>query len=371
MAEVDEQALPPGVTLRDCLPDIDTHMNGFILGGLKAKKTGDDLVDYVYDNLGHATAVDALVETWIKTNLPKASISVPGKVYTPPSKSTKYQSVSTGTLAPIIRCNGIIMGGDKIGHFFQLGYRIYYRQKGVNPLYGRELFERWSINSRKNFMNYDWDEIPHEAGRRLRQYYERQAGNTKPPPFVQSDWNHAKEVGNFGLKASGVYSPADIAANDAGARFYATLAKHKGGGLSVGNFIDKSWSETHNPGRYTSRAGPKVWKNLLLKRDWSIKMPAKAGGDLMSGTCKFAQSGATYTADVIASGRKIGSLNQLKMEIQKDHQNMVCGVIIDGTWSCDGKSGSLSMRSEKENRLRGAWAHGDPIVPDGFCYVTC
>ena len=139
--------------------------------------------------------------------LPEAKVGTPGKTYNPLPADTQYKDTSRpldlAASAPVMLVNDIRIGTDKIGHFFQLGYSHYYK-KTVG------------------------------AG-----------GLSRDEAIKQGD---KSEAGVFGLGFAGVYSCADIAANQAGLAFYEGLAKSPTMAFDIRNHISISLNEqiTHN-----------------------------------------------------------------------------------------------------------------------------
>lgn len=369
MAEVDEDALPEDVKLIDCLPDLQNLLDHYVQRGRNDGHAGNGLVDYIYENFGAAQKIDAPVETWIRDKLPRANKTKPGKSYLAPQALTKYHKVSSGRLAPIILCGGVKMGGDKIGHFFQLGYRIYYRKMGMNPLFSREVLEDHGVAARKAYNENSFFSIPDIAEQGAYRLLERKAGLSAPPKFSQADWNHQKEMNTFGIDSSGVYSPADILANDAGALFYAELASSKIGTPDLGKYIKKSWNESVTLSKYKPEIGTQVWENILTVRNWSVKLTGISGKTELIGDCSFQKAGNAFTATVKRGGQEIGQMT-LTMKTREE-SGLTVGAVLSGSWKNGEKAGQLNTTSKRECEFEGSWGNGQSDKDGGKVLFLC
>jgi hypothetical protein len=372
MAEVDDDALPANVKLMDCLPDLDNLLNLHISKARWDGITGDDLVERIFELFGDAAQIDAPIETWIKKQLPKASPGTPGKQYQADPIKTKYrktQNAGSSNFASIIKCNRVLMGGDKVGHFFQLGYRIYHRLNGRNPTFTREVIEDHSIAAWRAYKNYDLQHIPlilNLAGNRI---ISRKLGVTSPPKFVQKEWNHAKEMGSFGIRVTGVYSPADIAANNAGAKFYAALAKLNGGKISLASYIDRNWNESVNCNKYSASVGTQVWENLLLHRDWVFQMDTPTHEKKISAKCKFTKEGNAFSGALSILGKPADGKLSLSPAFRKTPKGLIEGVTLNGSWSYEGESGKMTITSSRECWIKGTWGTSTSDRNGGSCLL--
>ncbi|WP_298815867.1 hypothetical protein [uncultured Roseibium sp.] len=372
MAEVDDDALPASVKLVDCLPDLDNLLNRHISSARWDGITGEELVEYIFDLFGDAPNIDAPIETWIKSNLPKATPGTPGKQFQADPKKTKYRNTlkaGSNSMASIILCNRILMGGDKVGHFFQLGYRIYHRKKGNNPTHTREVIEDQSIAAWRAYKNYEFGKISDailDGGARI---IARKTGVTSPPKFVQTQWNHGKEMGSFGIRATGVYSPADIAANNAGARFYTDLAKLKGGKISLARYIDRTWNESVNCNKYAANVGTRVWENLLLHRNWVLQMDTASHDRKVHANCTFLKKANTFEAALSILGKPPEGSLTLSPVYKKDAKGLIEGITLSGPWSYKGESGLMTIKSSRECWIKGTWGTGQSNQNGGDCLL--
>jgi len=125
-----------------------------------------------------------------------------------------------------VRVNGVLIGTDKLDHFFEEGYHQWRRgEQGV-------------------------------------------------------DWATSTENGWFGLKSSGTFSFADLRANADGARFFGDLLS-KGGVATLDaagclapatpftwrDYVTNEYDEVHNPPVYLPLVGEAVSRHLDLNRD--------------------------------------------------------------------------------------------------------
>lgn len=372
MAEVDDDALPDNVTLLDCLPELDNLLNSHISRARWDGYSGDDMVEYIFERFGNAPDIDAPIETWIKKQLPKASVGIPGKQFQIDPRKTKYrktQNARSSNFASIIRCNRVLMGGDKVGHFFQLGYRIYHRLNGRNPTFTREVIEDHSIAAWCAYKNYDLHHIPLIVNLGTNRIINRKLGLTSPPKFVQKDWNHQKEMGSFGIRVTGVYSPADIAANNAGAKFYAALAKLKSGKISLASYIDRSWNESVNCNKYSAPVGTQVWENLLLHRNWVLQMHTNSHDKKIFADCKITKKSGTFDVALSRLGKPPEGTLSLSPTFRKTKQGLIEGITLKGSWSYKGETGRLSIDSTRECYIKGTWGTGSSDRNGGGCVL--
>ncbi|MCK7616010.1 hypothetical protein [Roseibium sediminicola] len=250
-----------------------------------------------------------------------------------------------------------------------MGYRIYHRQNGRNPTFAREVVEDQLINSKKAFMNYEFGKIGNAFSKGGADILGRKLGYTSPPKFVQAQWNHQKEMQSFGIRATGVYSPADIAANNAGAKFYAALAKLSNTKISIAPYIDRSWNESVNCNKYSASVGPTIWQNLLVSRNWVFQMDTKSLERKINADCKIVKKANSYDVALSILGKTpFGSLS-LTPTFRKDKNGLIEGLDLSGTWTHKGESGRLKISSSRECWIKGTWGTGQSDTNGGSCLL--
>jgi hypothetical protein len=139
-----------------------------------------------------------------------------------------------GTVSPTVMVNGVRFGGDKLSHFFRLGYR-YYKKSA----HGRD--ERAAVR-----------------------------------------YGTRTELGGLGLLTMGVFSFGDLAANHAGYTFYRDLVgrhyalERDASGrprfrpleaFHIGDYATEDWDEFLNPSHYTPALEDAVRIHLNKYRD--------------------------------------------------------------------------------------------------------
>jgi hypothetical protein len=170
--------LPAGLSLIDATNVINDKVN-LALNAARDKTGGKSpaMAGEVYALLGKPTFPKihlAPIEDWA-SKLSKSEANNPGLIYEPRVEDSQYRGTTVGLgtrdLAPVMQVGQTLFGVDKLGHFFQLGYKEYYART-LSP-------DKLSA-----------DDAAKEGDK--------------------------SEVGTFGLGFTAVYSRADIAANRAG-----------------------------------------------------------------------------------------------------------------------------------------------------------
>ena len=229
MAEVDSGADPAVLArLDDCLPAVNDLFKRVLdkarARSGRASEGSRAILDTTYRALGgkgHLSACWAPIERWL------GGLG-PGSVHQVPQDRTKYRGVRYGAwptglvLCPVIKLGGRLVGTDKLGHFAQQGYQYY-----VESLKYPDAEEAAAVIAQRS---------------------------------------SAFEVGCYGLRTTGVYSHADIAAEYAGWRFYADLAAQPDGIVDIGRYVTDAWNEEANPNWYAASVAEMVWPTLLQGR---------------------------------------------------------------------------------------------------------
>lgn len=351
MAEVDELAVPYGVKLNDCLATVDNHLNGILqkatLSGLK----GFALADHVYEKCGKTNFGFAPIENFLANNLPKASKATAGMVYTPKLSESKYDQVPNRVLkrygvAPVICCNGIMQGTDKLGHFFQLGYYIF-----------NDKFKR-SHNTHVH---------PSVIAMEGVQYSVYRNTGYGQPAFDRDGWNDRRERLGFGLKFTSVYSKADINANNQGARFYQDLyAGIYGGTLKW--YVHPDWDESVCSNKYHASVGQKIWENILTKRRWLFGLRQSGNRSGPSAPFDFSLSGGKLAAKTVR-GATPGTLHNCALTLVKIGAE-IGGITLTGDWTLGPDKGRFMLQSNSETEFRGTWGKNGSASDGGTCSMT-
>jgi hypothetical protein len=324
---------PGGIVLQEAVSDINTKVNAALDAARKTASKSPALEDAVYKLLGKPQAPHweyAPIESWAN-DLPEAKDKVPGKVYQPVAKDSQYQDpltvASMGGLAKVMQVASIIIGVDKLGHFFQLGYDHYYKNS-LGP----------GAPAR--------DDVIKEGDK--------------------------SEADIYGIKTTGVYSFADLEANRAGMKFYEDLAAAPGMAFDIRKYINPNWNEQANPnlygftrtGMWTSNlegswTGTLSWTDGSTSKTATCNMRLTVGLALtrqelkdwvknLDGTYQYLHPRASWTSGVVTG----------KAKPQKNANEAVDRVDIDVDWkegTAAGK-GTLVMRSM--TKMDGKWGRG-------------
>jgi len=274
------------------------------------------------------------IELWADT-LPADKQNLPA------ASSTKYKGItyelwatsgfggSFEILNPTMKVNGICIGSDKLGHFFEQGY--------------------------------DYFEIVNDKG-----------GSAADA----QEFGERTEGGGFGLSMTGVFSNADLQANRKGFQFYTDLMANSGLTFDISKYITDQWDETINTNFYEDdpKVAPVVWSNLLT-RDWTGSYTGHGGAKSEPMTLKLSvnSSGvATGNYEVTRKGKKVmGTITNGKITFNKTKvkgvdivhkalvdKNPVSGISIDFEWKEGSDSGLGHWDSKGESQLNGTWGKG-------------
>ena len=284
-----------------------------------------------------ATPGRSKIEEWA-AGLEKQTMGGKVKAYQASKQTSKYADLNynvwriasitraNGCLDALIKVAGLVIGTDKLGHFFQQGLD-------------------YVVTKRKT------KETPEAAGRRWERH-------------------------NFGLGTTGVYSPADLEANRKGYQFYQDIlaGKYKTQGFNIGTFINPKWCEHLNPSFYTEKedVAKTVWQNILEKRKWyGSRIDAKTGSGPKLPVSFIGTGGSAFSkpadpAGILLSNLKITLVHATSVPIA------VKGVVIDYDWSRfdNSKKGKGRWTSINEDLLRGTWGNGDSINNGGTWDLT-
>ncbi len=225
--------------------------------------SGSDMVEEAYNQLGAPYLPHlALIEQWSNSHLPHRGGGTGLNVIT----GTRYEHIPFrmrfiyGYLAPVVKLNGICVGTDKIGHMFQQGFQYYYisqrgRVAGTMTGLGRgdqyaRAWGEWmegelSPATRGNPAIMAW----------LRRMSRGAAGSVGI---------RGQRQGHFGLASTGVHSRGDLAANEAGMRFYRDLLGNPYMTFDINRYITPDWNEQVSGNIYSRTLGAAVRRSGRL-----------------------------------------------------------------------------------------------------------
>jgi hypothetical protein len=217
-----------------------------------------------------------------------------------------------------MKINGICIGSDKLGHFFQQGHE-YYQES-------------------------------HRTGGSVASAV---AGG------------QAQESGGYGLATTGVFSNADLEANRKGLDFYNDLAATPGMTFDIANYINTNWSEVNNPNFYESSTGQIVWRNLLTG-SWTgyFEDPVAAISRQITVTLTVDPANNTAVRGSFAHNAGTGTLtgtvthNTVTPPAAGSVTTAISGVTINYDWISGLNFGKGIWNNNRENALTGTWGNG-------------
>ena len=329
----------------DIEADVDSEVNHHIGQARTDAATPSGSIDIkilaqkVFERLG--AGIISPIENFVE-NLP------PAKRNRPPGDlaGTKYQGakfaksfLSFGFVAASANVHGLCIGADKLGHFFDLGWRY-------------------------------WDAL--NKGFTANQIESLGRGS---------------EITIAGLGSTGVYSNADLEANRAGFQFYTDLTSNPSGfTFAIKNYITDKWNEQVNPSFYESGLGKIVWSNLLtgswrgartviaLASSTDIQLDLTASGTNVKGTYKWPAGAAKPDSGKI----KAGQISQITTPVTGHlltpppaplnpiSATPVSGVRIEFAWERGSFSGKGVLNSVNEQTLEGTWGYGASMTDGGM-----
>jgi len=279
----------------------------------KVGNDGDKLIDEVYKALGEGLPW-TMIEWWADRNLAIASVTQGDSKYSGVSSADARMWVAGSLiLNPAIKVAGICIGTDKLGHFFQQGF----------------------------------------------QYYCTAVRDGKGESAAIT-WGEQTEAGGFGLTTTGVYSNADLAANQAGMDFYRGLKANPHMTFDIANCVTNNWNEESNPNLYTPRVGKTVWANLVVG-EWTSAL--RTGPTTLhlqvsnfvdvTGTYEYSKGGTVATGAI--TGGKIKLITEKRHGVE-----VVIGIqIVDLAWKEGAEQGKASLTSLNESTITGTWNGSD------------
>jgi RHS repeat-associated protein len=276
LLECDDRSFWGTKGLQDISTNIENYVNSVIADARKKYPPGTPdaaqlITRYVYDKLGTNRPGSGVgpknnvseiteIEYWLKTNLKQGT-----QQYQFDFKYSRYGRSSVNVLsglpalwtdefaqhmiAPTINVQGILMGTDKWGHFFQQGYWIY--DLGLNDT-GALSLSMWLEGDKDCYKKPWYPNVREKVGDVLGGPREM---DLQWSAILKEKYGASMFFGIFGAASTGVISYADIQANYNGASFYRALAKDPYGyTFNIKNDIPRAilaqWNEQTNKNRF-------------------------------------------------------------------------------------------------------------------------
>jgi hypothetical protein len=313
--------------IEDSKTEINTYVNAVLAEAKKLSKINEK-VNYIKSMIAEGTGWSK-IEHWVNDNLPDS------KKYLPSESDTKYAGTTDSMgvtdkgkmwalaetfgfkiLNPSIKVNGILIGSDKLGHFFQQGLQ-----------------------------------------------YLNEAGGEKTGTGAAEEFGKGTEEDGYGLNTTGVYSNADLKANSSGLNFWFDYIDNPNMKFDISNYIDSTWNEEFNPNFYAPKVGKTVWNNLINNASGGyISYPSldsnKVKGDAeLSLVDKKVVGSISYSVPDKDGTFKLslnGTLSHIKDNEIGGSVDAISKVRIAFNWTHDnGKSGTGVLWSYKEKSLSG------------------
>ena len=326
MAETYDGPMPDKISLKDMTAEVNRYVNEKLALARTRASSSPKLEEEVYKELGYALTAWAKIEKWAN-DLDKASPGHEGQIYQPDKANSQYKDLGIADLAsylaPVMMINNILIGTDKLGHFFQIGYDYYYKQI--------------------------------------------LKGKSAAAAATEGD---KTESGTFGILNTGVYSNADIAANRAGMQFYQDLAKNPALLFQIEKYISYKWNEASNENLYGGELAAMWVKNLnglWQGYDWDeatktksrcsvlLKIVERQIGSFVSGHKEYDLTGIytfgpTTTSGV--DGRLKGSATN-----HVNPNDAVDRVDLEFEWTEGGATGKGKLTQVSMRHLSGRWGN--------------
>jgi hypothetical protein len=242
-AEIDDRS-HTCATLQDSTSLIEELVNG-VLDAARGGADGDARVKLVYDQLGAGSPYSG-IENFIYA-LPTTHqhrVAIEDSKFAGMHKGgsgtiNPWVLKGEGTLGTVIRLGSRCIGSDKLGHFFQQG-RDYFH---ISMVLGKGDAHAEAFGA--------WLEGKASADPAIQAWIDdmdRQGW----PGFDRLAYNFSFWQGVYGLSTTGVYAPADLAANSAGMAFYKNVHADPNTRFRIADYLGDSWNEESNPSCYGS-----------------------------------------------------------------------------------------------------------------------
>jgi hypothetical protein len=350
--EVDDRSC---ANLTDIEPDVDAEVNSKISAARTETAAHTPagtpvnisaLANNVFKKLGEGiiSPIEDFVENLpaSKRNSPPADLA--GTKYSGAGAVKMVYRMPHGAVASAAKVHGLCIGADKLGHFFDLGFRY------------------WLFNSARGLTAAEL-----ESGGR------------------------ASEITIAGLGLTGVFSNADLEANRAGWQFYKDLAASPSSfTFAIKNYVTSMWNEQVNPSFYTSELAKVVWNNLLTGLWWgtmthpdtqapiAIQLALTATTSGVKGTYEWPTGAAKPEKGRITGGTITQKTTSVSGELPSPTPGSpptpasatpVSGISIDFDWQRRTFSGKGVWNSVDEQTLDGTWGFGASRTDGGVLHI--
>lgn len=290
---------------------------------------------------GAVSPIEDFIEALPATQRRLPGSTLTGTKYSGAGSVNNFYHLQTLGLAHVVGSNalvnGICIGADKLGHFFNEGFTYF--------------------------------QVAHSPGLTA-------ADAEATGGFLEIDLQ--------GLSTTGVFSNADRAANRAGLQFYEDLnANPSGLTFDIATYITNQWNEQVNPSFYEAGLAGVVWSNLLTG-GWTG--PFTSGGTTtpiasivsltvtpagaVTGTYKWPAGAAspntgTITGTVTQRTTSVSGADPRTSPPTPVSATPVSGITINFDWREGTSSGKGTWTSINEQTLSGTWGIGTSRTSGG------
>jgi hypothetical protein len=356
--------------LQDATADINHWVNQELATARSSPGVNDPaFFDAVFEKTaGGGGALVSPIEKFIEKELAS------GKRFLPPTNLAGTRFASQPLLSmysaqgkphlivgPTIKINDLCVGADKLGHLFQQG-KQYFDLK-YQPL--REKYEKDPVAAQNPSTQTDLLEQGLAAAR---------------------SFGQGTEINKAGLATTGVYSNADLAANEAGLKFWEDLVQDPNMVFDVARYATIQWNEYTNPNYYAESTGKNVWATQLSGA-WQGKLqlsgaPQPVDVNLTAtnvGTISGSFSYPAHSKNLpLVTGSITGNItykttpvsgvipkSELHGSAGSHSATPISSVTIEFDWVSGSNNGKGEWHSLSENKLEGTYGNGSSRVDGG------
>jgi hypothetical protein len=357
--------------LQDATADVNDWVNQELAAARSSPPGIADLQKFFDDvfqrTAGGSGALVSPIETHIE-ELP------PNKRFLPPTNlaGTRFASQPAASMyslqgkpyyivGPTIKISDLCVGADKLGHLFQQG-KQYFDLK-YQPI--REAYEKDPAAAQN----------PSTQNDLLKQ------GLAAAKSFGQGT-----EINKAGLATTGVYSNADLAANEAGLKFWEGLLEDPNMVFDVAQYATIQWNEYTNPNYYQESTGRNVWATQLsgawkgtlqisgASQPVDVNLTATNVG-AVGGTFKYPAPSVnlppvtgSITGTVTYKTTPVSGVipkSELHGSAGSHSATPISSVTIEFDWVSGSNNGKGEWHSSAENKLVGTYGNGSSRVDGG------
>jgi hypothetical protein len=356
------------------LTDVSADVNNWVNQELTKARTSPGIIDpqKFFDHVFEKTAaggnsVVTPIEQYIE-KLPPSKRFLPGSNLA----GTRYASQPVLSMysaqgkpfyivGPTIKIGELCVGADKLGHLFQQG-KQYFDLK-YQPIIEALQKDPQSVQD------------PTTQSDLLKQGVE-----------AAKSFGRGTEIDKAGLSTTGVYSNADLAANEAGLKFWDDLMQDPNMSFDVAKYATNQWNEYTNPNYYEESTGRNVWATQL-SGSWKGSLQisgatqpvdvhlAATNVGTVSGTFTYPSSSstplivtATITGAIAYKTTPVsGKIAEAELHGSKGSYAAapISSVTIEFDWVSGSNNGKGVWNSSGENRLVGTYGNGSSRVDGG------